>query len=107
MPPADPTPPCSFDPPLLDVRDLHVHFPIHSGIFQRTVGYTRAVDGVSFRIARGETLGLVGESGCGKTTVGRAILRLIPPTSGRVTFDGRDVLATGHAELRALRRKMQ
>ncbi len=93
--------------PLLDVADLRVHFPVRSGILQRTTSHTRAVDGVSFHIARGETLGLVGESGCGKTTVGRAILRLIPVTSGRVRFDGTDVLAASPAALRALRRQMQ
>jgi ABC-type oligopeptide transport system ATPase subunit len=94
-------------PPLLDVADLHVHFPIRSGILGRTTGHIRAVDGVSFRIAPGETLGLVGESGCGKTTAGRAVLRLIEPTSGRISFDGRDVRSAGPGQLRALRRQMQ
>jgi oligopeptide transport system ATP-binding protein len=103
--PTDPTPPPP--PPLLDVRDLHTHFPIRAGIFQRTVGYVRAVDGVSFQIAKGETLGLVGESGCGKTTVGRSILKLIPPTSGTVVFNGHDVLAAGGPVLKSLRRQMQ
>jgi oligopeptide transport system ATP-binding protein len=93
--------------PLLLVRDLHVHFPIRAGVLQRVVGYVRAVDGVSFEIARGETLGLVGESGCGKTTVGRAILKLIPPTSGQVLFDGQNVLTAGGAREKALRRQMQ
>jgi oligopeptide transport system ATP-binding protein len=92
---------------LLEVRDLHTHFPIRSGLLQRVVGHVRAVDGVSFEIARGETLGLVGESGCGKTTVGRSILKLIPPTSGTVVFDGRDVLAARGAALKRLRREMQ
>lgn len=95
------------DKPLLSVADLHTHFPVRSGIFQRTTGWVRAVDGVSFEIARGETLGLVGESGCGKTTVGRSILNLIPPTSGLVEFDGHDVLAASGAELKRLRRQMQ
>jgi peptide/nickel transport system ATP-binding protein len=95
------------EPALVMVRDLRVHFPIRSGVLQRAVGQVRAVDGVSFQIGRGETLGLVGESGCGKTTVGRAILRLIEPTSGSVRFDGKDVMAATHAELRALRRRMQ
>jgi ABC-type oligopeptide transport system ATPase subunit len=94
-------------PRLLAVKDLHTHFPIRAGILQRTVGYVRAVDGVSFDIARGETLGLVGESGCGKTTVGRSILKLIPPTSGSVTFEGQDVLGARGLGLKALRRNMQ
>lgn len=93
--------------PLLDVTDLQVHFPVRRGLLQRVVDYRRAVDGVSFSIAPGETLGLVGESGCGKTTVGRAILRLIPATGGRVTFDGVDVFAQGATSLRKLRRQMQ
>lgn len=93
--------------PLLDVQDLKVHFPVRQGILQRIVDWRRAVDGVSFSIAPGETLGLVGESGCGKTTVGRAILRLIDATSGRVTFDGVDVFAQGATSLRKLRRQMQ
>lgn len=99
----------SFDAkqPLLDVRDLKVHFPIKSGLFGKTSGYVRAVDGVSFTLRPGETLGLVGESGCGKTTTGRAILRLVEPTSGSVAFDGHDVLALGSAELKRLRRDMQ
>jgi ABC-type oligopeptide transport system ATPase subunit len=92
---------------LLDVRDLNTHFPIKSGLLQTTTGYVRAVDGISFHIDRGETLGLVGESGCGKTTVGRTILRLIPATSGSVLFEGKDVYAASGARLKALRRKMQ
>ena len=93
--------------PLLSVRDLHVHFPVRRGVLQRVVDHVRAVNGVSFHINRGETLGLVGESGCGKTTVGRAILRLIPATSGRVVFDRQDVFALGAQELRQLRQRMQ
>ena len=93
--------------PLLQVQDLNVHFPVRRGILQRIVDHRRAVDGVSFSIMPGETLGLVGESGCGKTTVGRAILRLIPATSGSVTFDGVDVFAQGATSLRKLRRQMQ
>src|SRR5262249_54443809 len=94
-------------PPLLDVRELHTHFPIRAGILQRTVGHVKAVDGVSFSIDKGETLGLVGESGCGKTTVGRTVLRLLPATSGSVVFDGRDVFAASGTELKSLRREMQ
>jgi oligopeptide transport system ATP-binding protein len=93
--------------PLLSVENLQVHFPMRSGLLQRTTGFVKAVDGVSFAIGRGETLGLVGESGCGKTTVGRAILRLIPPTAGSVTFAGQNVLAASRGELVALRRQMQ
>ncbi|MEQ8770712.1 MAG: ATP-binding cassette domain-containing protein [Phycisphaerales bacterium] len=93
--------------PLLTVSDLKTHFPVRSGILQRVSDHVQAVDGVSFTLAAGETLGLVGESGCGKTTVGRTILRLIPATSGRVFFDGHDVFAARGAELRALRRDMQ
>jgi len=93
--------------PLLSCRDLAVHFPVRAGILQRIVGAVRAVDGVSFDIGVGATLGLVGESGCGKTTVGRAILRLIPKTSGTVTFAGRDVHAAAGPALQSLRRQMQ
>ena len=93
--------------PLLSVRNLRKTFPITKGVFGRKVGEVRAVHDVSFDIARGETLSLVGESGCGKTTTGRAILRLIEPTSGEVRFEGKDVLAMGAGELRALRRDMQ
>ena len=89
------------------MRDLHVWFPRHSGVLGRVSGQAKAVGGVSFDVAPGETLGLVGESGCGKTTVGRAILRLIPPTSGSVRFDGSDVLAAKGVQLRELRRQMQ
>src|SRR5262245_39662138 len=87
---------------LVEVRNLVKHFPIEGGD-----DVVRAVDGVSFSIVHGETLGLVGESGCGKSTVGRCLLRLIEPTSGDVLFDGRDVLSLGKSELRGLRREMQ
>jgi oligopeptide/dipeptide ABC transporter ATP-binding protein len=93
--------------PLLQVRNLRKVFPITSGVFARKVGEVRAVHDVSFDIMPGETLSLVGESGCGKTTTGRAILRLIEPTSGEVKFAGRDVLAMNPAQLRGLRREMQ
>jgi oligopeptide/dipeptide ABC transporter ATP-binding protein len=93
--------------PLVDVRDLVKHFPVRGGILQRTVGYVQAVDGVSFQIRRGETLGLVGESGCGKTTVGRLLLRLIEPTSGTIRFDGVDLTALKGAALKPYRRRMQ
>jgi oligopeptide transport system ATP-binding protein len=93
--------------PLLRVIDLKVHVPFRQGALRRITGTMRAVDGVSFEIAEGETLGLVGESGCGKTTVGRGILRLIPVTSGRISFDGEDVLGAASARLRQLRRRMQ
>jgi oligopeptide transport system ATP-binding protein len=93
--------------PLLEVKDLKMHFPVRRGILQRVVDHVRAVDGVSFSIKPGETLGLVGESGCGKTTVGRTILRLIPATSGSVHYDGQSVFDMNATELRAVRRKMQ
>ena len=93
--------------PLLAVRDLTKHFPIKRGVFGRVSGQVRAVDGVSFDVGEGETLALVGESGCGKSTTGRAILRLTEPTSGSVHYGNKDVLALGAGELRALRRQMQ
>ncbi len=95
------------DQALLRVRDLKTHFPIRRGIFSRTVGHVKAVDGVSFDVAPGKTLGLVGESGCGKTTVGRTILRLIPATSGEVIYRGQDFFKYRGDELRKLRRHMQ
>jgi oligopeptide transport system ATP-binding protein len=92
---------------LLRVENLVKHFPIHRGLLQRQVGAVRAVDDISFDIKRGETLGLVGESGCGKSTTGRAILQLHRPTSGKVDFDGVNLVALKGEELRRTRRKMQ
>jgi peptide/nickel transport system ATP-binding protein len=93
--------------PLLRVTDLKVHFPIHKGVFKSVVGHVKAVDGVSLAIDSGKTLGLVGESGCGKTTVGKGILRLIEPTAGQVMLNGEDLLRLGGAQLRARRRRAQ
>jgi oligopeptide transport system ATP-binding protein len=99
--------PAAAAEPLLKVKDLVKQFPIKGGLLQRTVDRVHAVDGVSFEMAPGETLGVVGESGCGKSTTGRCILRLIEPTSGEVWFNGRSVTAAGKDELRALARDMQ
>jgi len=93
--------------PLLSVKGLVKRFPVKGGILQRTVNEVHAVSGVSFDINKGETLGLVGESGCGKSTTGRLILRLIEPTAGKVWFEGRDVTALDHQQMVALRRDMQ
>jgi len=92
---------------LLEVKDLKKLFPVRKGILSRTVGLVRAVDGVSFHIAPGETLGLVGESGCGKTTVGRSLLRLIEPTSGQVFLDGVNLIELDREELRRIRAGLQ
>jgi peptide/nickel transport system ATP-binding protein len=93
---------------LLEVRDLKVHFPIRRGVLiERKVGAVRAVDGVSLDVERGRTLGLVGESGCGKSTVGKAVLRLLEPTAGRISLDGEDVTTLGGERLRKLRGRMQ
>lgn len=92
---------------LLSVKNLSKRFPIKGGLFGRTVGAVNAVNDVSFNIRRGETLGLVGESGCGKTTLGRSLLRLIEPTAGEIIFDGKDIMKCNANEMRALRRRMQ
>jgi peptide/nickel transport system ATP-binding protein/oligopeptide transport system ATP-binding protein len=92
---------------LVVVKDLVKYFPVHSGLLQRVVAWVQAVDKVSFTIRQGETLGMVGESGCGKTTVGRSMLRLIEPTSGSVFFEGTDVLSLKGKALKAMRRNMQ
>ncbi len=95
------------DVPLLQVKELCTRFPVRSGVLGRVSGYVRAVDGVSFDIREGETLGLVGESGCGKTTVGRSILRLVKATSGEVIYKGRSVFTRSRKAMQRLRREMQ
>jgi oligopeptide transport system ATP-binding protein len=104
---AVPNPPATNGHPLLQVRDLRKYFPIRRGILSRVVGQVKAVDGVSFDLRAGETLGLVGESGCGKTTTGRLILRLLPATGGTVRFREQEVFALDREALRTLRRHMQ
>src|SRR6266481_5954987 len=93
--------------PLLEVQDLKKHFPIHKGVFSRVSGYVYAVDGVSFHIDRGETLGLVGESGCGKSTVGRTLLKLLEPTAGKIRVRGDDITDLDAAQMLPYRRQMQ
>ena len=93
--------------PLLEVRKLVKHFPVRRGLLRKVVGQVRAVDGVSFGVASGETLALVGETGSGKTTTGRCVLRLIEPTSGEIRFEGQDILGLPRELMRKLRRKMQ
>jgi oligopeptide transport system ATP-binding protein len=93
--------------PLLQVKNLVKHFPVKGGLLQREVGKVHAVDGLSFDLTAGETLGVVGESGCGKSTMGRCLLRLIEPTSGEVWFEGQNVTAMGKSDLRAMARDMQ
>src|SRR5260221_13950248 len=92
---------------LLEVKNFKVHFPVKHGLFSRVKAFVKAVDDVSLTVGPGETVGLVGESGCGKTTLGRAIIRLIEPTSGKVFFDGEDITNLEGAELRRRRRQFQ
>jgi oligopeptide transport system ATP-binding protein len=92
---------------LLEIHDLKKHFPIGEGLFSRNKGVVKAVDGVSLKVEEGETLGIVGESGCGKSTLGRTILRLIEPTSGEISFDGKNLVNMSQRELRDMRRQMQ
>ncbi len=93
--------------PLLEVQNLHVHFPVKQGVLSRASGTVKAVEDVSFAMEPGETVGLVGESGCGKTTLGRAVLRLLEPTAGRIAFAGTDLTHLSQRELRPLRRRFQ
>jgi peptide/nickel transport system ATP-binding protein/oligopeptide transport system ATP-binding protein len=93
--------------PLLEIKNLKKYFPVKGGIFSKTVGHVFAVDGVSFTLSEGESLGLVGESGCGKSTTARAILRLIEPTEGEIIFEGKDICKVDDREMRSFRRHMQ
>jgi oligopeptide transport system ATP-binding protein len=103
---SEPAPPTG-DPDFLSVKDLQVHFPVHAGVLRKQVGSVKAVDGVSFSIAKGQTLGVVGESGCGKTTMGRAIVRLTAATGGSVTFNGQRLDDLSADRMRVARRKIQ
>lgn len=94
------------DNTLVDVKDLKMYFPVTRGLFKHKVADVKAVDGVSFTIKKGETLGLVGESGCGKTTTGRCVIRLLQPTSGQICFEGQDIASWPESKIRALRSKM-
>ncbi len=92
---------------LIDIKELKTWYPVRKGVLARTAGYVKAVDGVSLTIFKGETLGLVGESGCGKTTLGRSLLRLETTHAGQAFFEGRDLLSLSEKDMRALRRKIQ
>ena len=92
---------------LLEVKDVKKHFPIKRGLMSKTAGFIKAVDGISFSVNRGETLGLVGESGCGKSTTGRLLLRLLEPTAGEVLFEGKNIYRLSFGQMRQLRRDMQ
>jgi oligopeptide transport system ATP-binding protein len=92
---------------LLEIKDLKKHFSITGGIFGKTIGHVKAVDGVSFSVKKGETLGIVGESGCGKSTTGRMLMRLIEPTAGEIIFDGKDLMKLSKKDMRATRRDLQ
>ena len=105
--PAEPPPEPEPEAPLVEVMDLQKYFPIRTGVFRRTAGFVKAVDGISFAIPKGKTVALVGESGSGKTTAGRTILRLLEPTGGRICFDGRDITTLQRDALRTLRKRMQ
>ncbi len=105
-PPAASTPASSVETPLLEVRNLRAWFPIRSGVLKRMVGHIHAVDGVDLQIRRGETLGLVGESGCGKTTLARTLMGVVPPTSGEILFQGEDLTRLSGSKLRRRRREM-
>src|SRR6201991_4568730 len=94
-------------PPLLEVNDLVKHYAVRGGVLRRRIGTVHAVDGVSFSLDAGETLGLVGESGCGKTTTGRTLVKLLEPTSGRVFFKGNDITNLGGTKMKAVRREVQ
>ena len=96
-----------MSPPLLAVRDLKKHYPVRKGLLRRTTGYVYAVDGVSFEIGRAETLGLVGESGCGKSTAGKTILKLVEPTAGSISLEGKRIEALSPSEMRPYPRELQ